>query len=106
MKLLLLTLCFIVLDQVSLIQCKKITVTTPITPRTKSSAVVNGVKNSICSGMAAACAKTLLAPFDTIKTMQQQARNGGKALGMIEAVNVVVSRPNGFFELYVSMFPV
>ena len=67
-----------------------------------TSAAINGIKNSIASGLAAACAKTALAPFDTIKTVQQQARNGGKALGMIEAAKVILSRPKGFLELYVS----
>lgn len=68
----------------------------------KSTAAINGLKNSIASGMAAACAKTLLAPFDTIKTMQQQSRNGEKALGMVEATKLIMARPGGFFELYVS----
>ena len=67
-----------------------------------SSAAINGIKNSIASGLAAACSKTALAPFDTIKTVQQQARNGGKALGLIEAAKVILSRPKGFLELYVS----
>ena len=68
-----------------------------------SSAAMNGFKNSLASGMAAACAKTLLAPFDTIKTMQQQGINGGKAIGIAEAASIVVSRPKGFLELYVSL---
>lgn len=67
-----------------------------------SNAAINGVKNSVASGMAAACSKALLAPFDTIKTIQQQARSGGKALGMFEAAGVIMSRPKGFIELYVS----
>jgi hypothetical protein len=87
------------------IQCRKAAqavATPPTASSTKSSAALNGLKNSISSGMAAACAKTLLAPFDTIKTIQQQSRNGGKALGMAGAANVIMSRPGGFFELYVS----
>ncbi len=70
----------------------------------KSTAAINGLKNSIASGMAAACAKTLLAPFDTIKTIQQQSRYGEKALGLVEATKIIMARPGGFFELYVSVF--
>jgi hypothetical protein len=45
-----------------------------------------------------------LAPFDTIKTVQQQARQGvgAKALSFVEAAGLVVRRPRGIFELYVS----
>jgi len=53
--------------------------------------------------LAAACAKTLLAPFDTIKTVQQQARNSGKALGITDAAAIIVSRPKGFLELYAGL---
>lgn len=70
---------------------------------TKPRAVINGVKNCICSGLAAACAKTLLAPFDTIKTVQQQAIHNGKALGISDAANIIVSRPKGFLELYAGL---
>lgn len=69
-----------------------------------SSAATEGLKNSIASGLAAACSKTLLAPFDTIKTVQQQVRQeaGGKALSFAEAARVITRRPKGFLELYVS----
>lgn len=71
--------------------------------RTTSSAAINGLKNSVASGLAAACSKTALAPFDTIKTVQQQTRvDGGKALGLIKASKAILSRPGGIFELYVS----
>ncbi|CAN0539238.1 unnamed protein product, partial [Scytosiphon promiscuus] len=30
-----------------------------------------GVKNGLASGLAAACVKTVLQPFDTLKTVQQ-----------------------------------
>jgi len=68
-----------------------------------SSATVNGIKNSIASALAAGCSKTLLAPFDTIKTIQQQARNGGKTLSLIEATRLISSRPRGFLELYAGL---
>jgi len=78
--------------------------TTPICDnKTKSSALICGVKNSLCSGMAAGCAKTLLAPFDTIKTIQQQATNGGNSLGMREAAAIITARPKGFLELYAGL---
>jgi hypothetical protein len=66
-----------------------------------NSALTNGIKNFLASGLAAACSKTILAPFDTIKTMQQQSMNGGKALSVLGAARVVMSRPKGFIELYV-----
>jgi len=79
----------------------------PITPRGgggggggTSSAVMDGLKNSLASGMAAACSKTLLAPFDTIKTVQQKYSNSGEALGFLDAVSVIVQRKKGFWELY------
>jgi len=34
-------------------------------------AVVDGLKNGIASGLATACSKLLLQPFDTLKTVQQ-----------------------------------
>lgn len=68
-----------------------------------SSATINGIKNSVASALAAGCSKTLLAPFDTIKTIQQQARTGGKALSIREATKLITSRPAGFFELYAGL---
>jgi len=46
-----------------------------------------------------------LAPFDTIKTVQQQARQGvgAKALSFVEAAGLVVRRPRGIFELYAGL---
>ena len=86
------------------------------TLRQTSSAAAEGFKNSIASGLAAACSKTLLAPFDTIKTMQQQVRSGtnvgsavsvasGKSLTLLEAARLIMDRPKGFLELYVSSLP-
>ena len=34
-------------------------------------AVIEGLKNGLASGLATACAKLLLQPFDTLKTVQQ-----------------------------------
>ncbi len=65
-------------------------------------AVWEGLKNSMASAMAAASSKTLLAPFDTIKTIQQQEMNGGSPLSFAQAVRQISSRPKGFLELYVS----
>ncbi len=71
-----------------------------------ASATINGIKNFVSSAMAAACSKTLLAPFDTIKTIQQQSLNSGnagKALRLTEAAKLVTSRPGGFLELYAGL---
>jgi len=83
-----------------------------------TSATVTGIKSFVASGLAAACAKTLLAPFDTIKTMQQQHQlasldnirsaviNTGKeqpqkaALGLFETARSIMARPGGVWELY------
>jgi len=70
---------------------------------TASSATINGLKNSVASAFAAATAKTLLAPFDTIKTIQQQSQTGDVALTLIEAASVVMKRPKGFLELYAGL---
>lgn len=74
-----------------------------LSSKTRSSATINGIKSSAASALAAGCSKTLLAPFDTIKTMQQQARNGGKALSLMEAARIISSRPGGFLELYAGL---
>lgn len=70
-----------------------------------ASAASEGFRNSLASGLAAACSKTILAPFDTIKTVQQQARQGmgGKGLSFVDAAALVVSRPKGIFELYAGL---
>lgn len=70
---------------------------------TASRATINGIKNSIASAFAAATAKTLLAPFDTIKTIQQQSQTGEVALTLVEAASVVMKRPKGFLELYAGL---
>ena len=67
------------------------------------SAWKTGLKNSIASGMAAACSKLILAPFDTLKTLQQQSLSGagGAGLSLVEAARVILARPGGFLEFYV-----
>ena len=66
------------------------------------SATVEGLKASLASALAAGCSKTLLAPFDTIKTVQQHYRSTGAALSLSEAAKLIFARPNGFLEFYVS----
>lgn len=67
-----------------------------------SKAVTEGLKNTLASGLAAACSKTILAPFDTIKTMQQHVE-GARPLGIIEAARRVSSRPGGARNLYAGL---
>jgi len=71
-------------------------------PRGGDSAWMVGLKDSLASALAAACSKTILAPFDTIKTIQQQYQspNGG-SLGFFPACRLIMSRPQGFWSLYV-----
>ena len=67
-----------------------------------SAAWTEGLKNSLASALAAACSKTILAPFDTIKTIQQHYQtSSGKSLGFWAATQLAMSRPRGFWELYV-----
>jgi Mitochondrial carrier protein len=70
----------------------------------KDHAWMEGLKSSLASALAAACSKTILAPFDTIKTIQQHnlSPNGG-ALGFFPACHLIMSRPQGFWELYAGL---
>lgn len=70
--------------------------------RAKSDAAIEGLKNTLASGMAAACSKTILAPFDTIKTVQQHVE-GGKPLGLFEAARRITNRPGGVRNLYAGL---
>ena len=63
---------------------------------------MEGLKNSLASALAAGCSKTLLAPFDTLKTIQQHSQGGG-ALSFRDACRIVLARPNGFLEFYVRL---
>lgn len=77
---------------------------------------VSGIKNSIASGLAAGCSKLILAPFDTIKTLQQHSRSftsvagtagagaaAESSLTLLQAAKSIMNRPRGFLEFYVSM---
>ena len=68
----------------------------------KSSAVTEGLKNTLASGLAAACSKTILAPFDTIKTVQQDVM-GGTSLSFVQAVRKICGREGGIGNLYVRL---
>ncbi len=61
--------------------------------------VIEGLKNGCASGLAAACAKLLLQPFDTLKTIQQ-ANKG--SLGMVAAAHDLVAR-KGVSALYTGL---
>lgn len=73
---------------------------TTTTPSKHSSALAEGLKNTLASGLAAACSKTILAPFDTIKTVQQDVM-GGRSLTLVEAIRKICGRDGGFANLYV-----
>ena len=71
---------------------------------------MTGVKNSVASALAAGCSKLILAPFDTIKTLQQHSRTttlaaaGGSSsssMTLLAAAKKIASRPKGFLEFYV-----
>lgn len=69
--------------------------------KSTEAAWISGFKNSLASGLAAGCSKLLLAPFDTIKTIQQAALVSGKApLSLSKAAQEILKRPNGFLEFY------
>lgn len=55
-----------------------------------NNALLCGLKNAIASGLGTAVSKTLLAPFDTLKTVQQQDK--GEYLSLIQAYHKVTRR--------------
>ena len=57
---------------------------------------VEGAKNMVASSVASAVGKTLLQPFDSIKTVQQ---NSQTKLGMLDAASEILSR-GGALSLY------
>lgn len=67
---------------------------------------VDGLKNSLASALAAAFSKIILAPFDTIKTLQQyhQSSSSMPSLTLLEAARVISERPGGFLNFYVRIF--
>lgn len=69
--------------------------------KSREAAWISGFKNSLASGLAAGVSKLLLAPFDTIKTIQQAALNSGNApLSLPKAAQEILKRPKGFLEFY------
>lgn len=76
--------------------------TTTITATT-TSAWVDGLKNSLASALASAFSKTILAPFDTVKTLQQfhQTTPEIPSLTLLEAAKKIMARPGGFMSFYV-----
>jgi solute carrier family 25 S-adenosylmethionine transporter 26 len=70
----------------------------------RKNAVVQGLKNALASGLASATCKTILAPFDTVKTVQQHYK-GRQALTIMDAAKIVTSRPGGggFWNLYAGL---
>ena len=77
--------------------------TSTTTATAPTSATMDGLKSSLASALAAGCSKTLLAPFDTLKTIQQHSRAAsGTSLTFWQAVQLVMERPNGIREFYVS----
>eukprot|EP00934_Nitzschia_sp_Nitz4_P003134 Nitzschia sp. Nitz4//scaffold18_size181773//44679//45938//NITZ4_001903-RA/size181773-snap-gene-0.271-mRNA-1//-1//CDS//3329539975//3124//frame0 len=59
------------------------------------------MKNSLASALAAASSKLILAPLDTIKTLQQTHMAGSHAsLTLWQATQQILQRPKGVMELY------
>ena len=76
---------------------------TKLSTKPNEAAWLSGLKNSLASGLAAGCSKLLLAPFDTIKTLQQASLVSGEApLNLSKAAQEILKRPKGFLEFYVS----
>ena len=65
-------------------------------------AAIVGFKNSLASALGAVCSKTALAPFDTIKTIQQEYVSSNP-LKIFEAAEVVMSRGQGFLGFYAGL---
>eukprot|EP00518_Triparma_eleuthera_P015309 CAMPEP_0197563940 /NCGR_PEP_ID=MMETSP1320-20131121/29584_1 /TAXON_ID=91990 /ORGANISM="Bolidomonas sp., Strain RCC2347" /LENGTH=347 /DNA_ID=CAMNT_0043125815 /DNA_START=45 /DNA_END=1088 /DNA_ORIENTATION=- len=69
--------------------------------RRPQSKMVASLKNGLASGLSAGCVKLVLAPFDTVKTLQQHSRSldGEKALTLGAAARELLKR-GGVGELY------
>jgi len=74
----------------------QIATTVPLASSNVASAVVEGLKNALASGIASAVVKTTLQPFDTIKTIQQYAT---ESLSALEATRIILQR-SGWKGLY------
>jgi Mitochondrial carrier protein len=68
----------------------------PGKPTSKMADAIEGVKNGCASGLAAGCVKTLLQPFDTIKTVQQFS---AESMNFFEAGRLLLAR-SGVPALY------
>jgi Mitochondrial carrier protein len=68
----------------------------PDKPHDKRTDAIEGIKNGCASGLAAGCVKTLLQPFDTIKTVQQFS---AESMNFIEAGRLLLAR-SGVPALY------
>jgi len=75
--------------------------TTVAQSSSRQGAVLEGLKSALSSGMAAGCVKTILAPLDTVKTIQQQHK-GREALTLMKAGRSVVDR-SGIGGLYAGL---
>lgn len=75
----------------------------PIRGGATEKAWIDGAKNSLASALAAAFSKTILAPFDTIKTLQQyhQSSLNAASLSLTDAAKIILERPGGFLNFYV-----
>ncbi|KAL7442374.1 hypothetical protein ACHAXH_006365 [Discostella pseudostelligera] len=76
--------------------------TTTQSSSSSTTALSEGLKSTLASGLAAACSKTILAPFDTIKTVQQHVP-GHTSLGLLEACQQITSRSGGIRNLYAGL---
>lgn len=78
---------------------------TSTSTRKRTSATMNGIKSSAASALAAGCSKTLLAPFDTINTMQTMRTVGWSAHGVIPGnINLTRQRPKGGTSMIFSLY--
>ncbi|CAB9508526.1 Putative mitochondrial carrier protein PET8 [Seminavis robusta] len=75
------------------------------TKQPDSAAWVDGLKNSMASALAAAFSKIILAPFDTIKTLQQyhQTSPDVASLTLTQAARQIMQRPGGFSNFYAGL---
>tara|TARA_B100000795_G_scaffold147261_2_gene110357 strand:- start:184 stop:534 length:351 start_codon:yes stop_codon:yes gene_type:complete len=60
--------------------------------------LLDGLRNGCASGLATVCAKAMLQPFDTIKTLQQ-ANTGKLPQGMLQTATTLVN-DRGAVSLY------
>jgi len=80
--------------------------TSATTQTVNRKATVAGLKNSLASSLGAVCAKAVLAPFDTIKTIQQGSKSASAnavSLKFLDATKLVMDRGNGIFGFYAGL---